>query len=97
MNYKPYGSRVVGKVIKASEPKSAGGLILIQNPEVDSLAKVEVVAVGRGYFTQQGIKIDMETQVGDIVYVPKTAIGLPKIEGDEYVVFQESDIFVGVN
>jgi co-chaperonin GroES (HSP10) len=96
MNYRPYGNRVVGKVIKSGEAKSPAGLILVQSQEPEQVVKVEVVGVGRGYFTQQGVLVEMETKVGDIVYVPKTAIGLPKIDGDDYVVFQESDIFVGL-
>jgi len=105
MKYKPFGNRVVAKITKdTSEKKTAGGLLyLAPNADPHNYDEMEIVAVGRGYPTQTGTIVPMESQVGDIVYVSKNAwLPLPAsespelAENEEYGVFQESEIIVKV-
>jgi chaperonin GroES len=99
MNYKPFGNRVVGKLKKSVEKKTESGLYIPLTSETERYDEVEIVAVGRGYVTQQGNIVEMESKVGDVVLIMKNSgLPLPKKGNDEldaneeYVVFQESDI-----
>lgn len=99
MKYKPRGNRIIGKIKHETEKKSESGLIhLPANSETEKYDEIKIVAVGRGYITQNGTIAPMESKVGDIVLVAKNgSMPLPTKdtdlgENEEYVVFQESDI-----
>lgn len=100
MVYQPLGQRIVGILPKQKE-KKVGSIYIAGATELDKYDEINVVEVGRGYISQSGAVVPMQTKVGDKVLVAKgTALTLPII-GDEvfdidneYVVFQESDIIV---
>lgn len=103
MNYSPLSNRVVGKMKVKGEKKLASGIIVPVGAQEqdDPYTEIEVVAVGRGYVSQSGQLVPMETKVGDTVVLIKMqpfilpTEGNPELaENERYVVFQESDIFV---
>jgi len=91
MNEIPLGDRIIVKVIESADTKTSGGIILSALSHTRQTG--EVVAVGGGLFTQTGDKIPMTLSVGDIVtFTPETGTPM-KIEGEEYKLFRESDMF----
>lgn len=88
---KPLGDRVVVKPA-AAEEKTAGGIIL---PDTAKEKPVEgnVVAVGPGKVAEDGKTIKMEVKVGDRVLYGKYSGTEVTINGEEYLIMRESDIF----
>ncbi len=88
---KPLGDRVVVKPA-AAEEKTAGGIIL---PDTVKEKPVEgnVVAVGPGRVADDGKAIKMEVKVGDKVLYGKYSGTEVTINGEEYLIMRESDIF----
>ena len=91
MKMKPLADRVVIKPSPADE-KTKGGIIL---PDTAKEKPVEgvVVAVGPGKITDDGKKISPEVKVGDKVLYGKYSGTEVTIEGDEYLIMREADIF----
>ena len=88
---KPLGDRVVVKPA-AAEEKTAGGIIL---PDTAKEKPVEgtIVAAGAGRVADDGKVIKMEVKVGDKVLYGKYSGTEVTINGEEYLIMRESDIF----
>lgn len=87
---KPLADRVIVKPLKAEE-KTKGGIIL---PDTAKEKPMEgtVVAAGPGA-REDGKLIDLTVKVGDTVLYGKYAGTEIKIEGEEYLIMRENDIF----
>ncbi|MCS7053830.1 MAG: co-chaperone GroES [Ignavibacterium sp.] len=92
---KPLADRVIVKPSEAEE-KTAGGIIL---PDTAKEKPIEgtVVAVGPGKVGDDGKLIKMEVKVGDRVLYGKYSGTEVTIDGEEYLIMRESDIFGIVN
>jgi len=88
---KPLSDRIVVKPMEA-EDKTKGGIIL---PDTAKEKPVEgtVVAAGPGRKTDDGKVIAMDIKVGDTVLYGKYSGTEVTIEGEEYLIMRESDIF----
>lgn len=88
---KPLGDRVVVKPALAEE-KTAGGIIL---PDTAKEKPVEgtIVAAGPGKVADDGKVIKMEVKVGDKVLYGKYSGTEVTINGEEYLIMRESDVF----
>ncbi len=91
MKIKPLGDRVVIKPAEAEE-RTKGGIILPDTAKEKPVVG-EVVAVGPGKVADDGTKIVMEVKVGDKVLYGKYSGTEVSIEGDEYLIMREADIF----
>ncbi|MDQ7816787.1 MAG: co-chaperone GroES [Melioribacteraceae bacterium] len=87
----PLQDRVIVKP-KEAEETTKGGIIL---PDTAKEKPVEgtIVAVGSGKVTDDGKVIALSLKVGDIVLYGKYSGTEVKIEGDEYLIMRESDIY----
>ncbi|GBD86210.1 10 kDa chaperonin [bacterium BMS3Abin03] len=88
---KPLSDRIVVKPMEA-EDKTKGGIIL---PDTAKEKPVEgtVVAAGPGRKNDEGKVIPMDIKVGDTVLYGKYSGTEVTIEGEEYLIMRESDIF----
>ena len=88
---KPLGDRVVIKP-SAAEEKTAGGIIL---PDTVKEKPVEgtIVAAGPGKVADDGKLVKLEVKVGDKVLYGKYSGTEVTINGEEYLIMRESDIF----
>jgi chaperonin GroES len=88
---KPLADRVIVKP-KEAEETTKGGIIL---PDTVKEKPVEgsIVAVGAGKVTDDGKLIAMSVKVGDVVLYGKYSGQEVKIDGDEYLIMRESDIY----
>jgi len=91
MKLKPLADRVVIKPSPAEE-KTKGGIILPDTAKEKPVVG-EVVAVGPGKVTEDGKKVVPEVKVGDKVLYGKYSGTEVTIEGDEYLIMREADIF----
>jgi chaperonin GroES len=91
MKMKPLADRVVIKPSPAEE-KSKGGIILPDTAKEKPVVG-EVVATGPGKVADDGKKIPMEVKVGDKVLYGKYSGTEVTVEGEEYLIMREADIF----
>lgn len=91
MTIKPLGDRVVIKPSPAEE-KTKGGIILPDTAK-EKPVQGEIVAVGPGRVSDDGKKIPMEVKKGDTVLYGKYSGTEVTIDGEEYLIMRESDIF----
>ena len=87
---KPLGDRVIVKP-KEAEETTKGGIIL---PDTAKEKPIEgsIVAVGPGKY-EDGKLVDMTVKVGDTVLYGKYGGTEITIEGEEYLIMRESDIY----
>jgi chaperonin GroES len=90
INMTPLGDRVIIKPIP-SEEKTRGGVILPDTAK-EKPQKGEIIAVGKGKYTDDGKFIEMEVKPGDKVLYGKYAGTEIKYEGDEYLIVKQSEI-----
>lgn len=91
MKMKPLADRVVIKPSPADE-KTKGGIILPDTAKEKPVIG-EVVAVGPGKITDEGKTIAPEVKVGDKVLYGKYSGTEVTIDGDEYLIMREADVF----
>ena len=93
MNLKPFGDRVVIKMVEVEETTKSGIVLPGNAKEKPQLA--EVVAVGPGGICE-GKEITMYVNVGDKVIINKYAGTEVKLDGVEYTVVKQSDVLAKV-
>ena len=91
MKMKPLADRVVIKPSPADE-KTKGGIILPDTAK-EKPVMGEVVAVGPGKVADDGTKIAPEVKVGDKVLYGKYSGTEVTIDGEEYLIMREADVF----
>jgi len=94
MNIKPLADRVIIKP-SASDEKTKGGLYVPDTAKEKPVVG-EVVAVGPGKVSEDGKKIVPEVKVGDKVLYGKYSGTEVTVEGEEYLIMREADIFAVV-
>lgn len=91
MKIKPLADRVVIKPALAEE-KTKGGIILPDTAKEKPVIG-EVVAVGPGKISDEGKLLAPEVKVGDKVLYGKYSGTEVTVDGDEYLIMREADIF----
>ncbi|MBE0644770.1 MAG: co-chaperone GroES [Bacteroidetes bacterium] len=91
MNLKPLADRVIVRALEAEE-KTAGGLYIPDSAK-EKPQQGEVVAVGPGRTGEDGKTIAMEVKVGDKVLYGKYSGTEVSVEGTDYLIMRENDIF----
>ena len=94
MKIKPLADRVVIKPAPAEE-KTKGGIILPDTAKEKPVLG-EVVAAGPGRKGEDGKIIPLEVKVGDKVLYGKYSGTEVTLDGQEYLIMRESDIFAVV-
>lgn len=91
INLKPLADRVIVKPAEALEV-SKGGIIL---PDTAKEKPIEgtIVAVGPGKVGDDGKVVKLEVKVGDKVLYGKYSGTEVQVEGVDYLIMRESDIF----
>ncbi len=91
MQVKPLADRVVIKPVEEQETKKGG--IIIPDTAKEKPMQGEVVEVGPGRTSEEGTRMPMEVKKGDRVLYGKYSGTEVSIDGDEYLIMRESDIF----
>jgi len=91
MKVQPLGDRVLVKPREEKEVKKGG--IIIPDTAKEKPQEGEVIAVGKGKITEGGKLIPLDVKPGDKVLYGKYSGTEVKIDGKEYVVMHQEDIF----
>ncbi len=91
MNLKPLADRILVKPSPAEEKTKSG--IIIPDTAKEKPMQGEVIAVGKGRVTEDGKLIPMELKVGDKVLYGKYSGTEVTIDGEEYLIMRESDVY----
>jgi len=91
MNIKPLGDRVLVKPIEESEQVRGG--IIIPDTAKEKPQQGEVKAVGPGKRGEDGTVWPMNVAVGQVVLYGKYAGTEVKIDGEDYLIMSEGDIY----
>ncbi len=95
MNIKPLADRVVVKAIEEQEVSKSG--IIIPDTAKEKPMEGEIIEVGSGRLSDDGKLVDLEVKKGDRVLYGKYSGTEISIDGDEYLIMRESDIFAVVS
>lgn len=88
---KPLNDKVIIKPVEENE-KTKFGIVLPDTAEKEKPEKGEVIAVGPGKLLENGQRSVMSVKVGDLVLFKKYSPDEIKIDQEEYLVIDESDI-----
>jgi chaperonin GroES len=86
----PLGDRVVVKRA-AAEKKTAGGIVL-PDSATDKPQRGEVLAVGEGHVKNNGHRVALTVEPGDLVVFSAYAGDEFKVADETYLLMRESDI-----
>ena len=90
---RPTGSRVVVKKPTRQERTDSGIILPDTVEEGQQTAQGEVVAVGPGRISNSGDTVPMNVSEGDIVIFGQYGGNEIKLDGEEYLILCEKDIF----
>ena len=95
MQVKTLADRVIEKAFEEQEMKKGG--IIIPDTAKEKPMEGEIIEIGPGRTTEEGKKIDLEVKKGDRVLYGKYSGTEVSIEGTEYLIMRESDIYAIIN
>ncbi len=91
MQVRPLADRVVVRPVEESETMKGG--IIIPDTAKEKPMQGEIIEVGAGRITEDGKNVAMEVKKGDRVLYGKYSGTEVSLDGDEYLIMRESDIF----
>jgi chaperonin GroES len=89
MRLKPLHNHVI---VKPIQEETKGGIILPETADKEKPEKGEVIAVGPGKLTETGQRIPIDVKVGDKVVFKKYSPDEIKVDNEEYLVLEDTDI-----
>ena len=92
MKVKPLQDRLVIKPVD-EELKTSGGIIVPDTATKEKPVRGKVIAVGAGKLDKDGKRLPLDVKVGDEVMYGKYAGTELSVEGNDYLIMRESDIF----
>ena len=91
MHVKPLADRVVVRPLEAEEVKKGG--IIIPDTAKEKPMEGEIIEVDTGRKTDEGTVLTPEVKKGDRILYSKYSGTEVEIDGEEYLIMRESDIF----
>jgi chaperonin GroES len=89
--FRPLGDRILVEPM-AAETKTKGGII-IPDTAGEKPTRGKVVAVGPGARAEDGRLMQLDVKVGDVVLYGKWSGTEVKLDGKDFVIIKESDVF----
>lgn len=96
LKIKPLGDRVVVEPQDKGEETFAGGALVLPETAKEKPQQGTIVAVGPGKKDEDGDRIQMDVEEGDIVLYAKYAGTQIKLDGKELLILKESDILATI-
>ncbi len=95
MQIKPLYDRVVVRPFEEQEVKKGG--IIIPDTAKEKPMEGEIMEVGSGRVTEEGKKMSLEVKKGDRILYGKYSGTEVTVNGEEFLIMRESDIFAIIN
>tara|TARA_Y100001963_G_scaffold21322_1_gene27525 strand:- start:109 stop:417 length:309 start_codon:yes stop_codon:yes gene_type:complete len=92
---KPLGDRVV--LLPVDEGEQQYGSIIVPDMGKEKPEMGEILAVGEGRVTNDGMIIKNQLKEGQIVMVPKFGAQTVVVEGETYIIASENDVLGIIN
>ena len=92
LKLRPLGDRLVVERLEKEEQVSPGGII-IPDTAKEKPTQGLVIAVGPGKRNKEGIRVPLDVKEGDRIVFGKWGGTEIKIEGKEYLLLKEEDIY----
>jgi chaperonin GroES len=91
MKIRPLQDRILVQRVKEDE-KTKGGIII---PDTAKEKPIEgtVIAAGNGKLSENGKRVALDVKKGDRILFGKYSGTEVKIEGEEYLIMREDDVF----
>ena len=90
MKVHPIQDRILVKRLDAEE-KTAGGIIIPDSAK-EKPQQAEVIAVGKGKWSEDGKRLEPSVKKGDRVLFSKYSGSEVTLDGDEHLIIREDDI-----
>jgi chaperonin GroES len=90
LNIRPLRDRLI--VRRADEEEKSAGGIIIPDSAKEKPQEAEVVAIGSGRVDETGKVVPLDVKVGDRVLFSKYSGTDIKINNEDYLILQESDV-----
>ena len=94
MNIRPLADKVLVERVEA-ESKTAGGIVLPDTAK-EKPKRGKVVAVGSGKLLEDGKRSELQIKKGDEIIFTSYAGTEVKVDGEEYMIMDQSDILAVV-
>ena len=91
MNVRPLSDRILVKRMEEEETTKGG--IIIPDTAKEKPQQGKVVAIGEGKLLDNGARIKPAVKVGEVVLFGKYSGTEIKLDGQEYLILREDDIF----
>ena len=91
MNVRPLRDRLVVKRVEETEQRVGG--IIIPDSAKEKPQQGKVVAAGRGRLGDDGKVIDLDVKAGDLILFGKYSGTEIKLDGEEYLILREDEVF----
>ncbi|SUO95924.1 co-chaperone GroES [Suttonella ornithocola] len=91
MNLRPLHDRVIVK--RQEEEKTTAGGIVLPGSAAEKPSQGEVIAVGEGKVLENGTKQAMNVKAGDKILFGKYSGSEVKVDGEDYIIMREDEIF----
>jgi chaperonin GroES len=91
MKLRPLQDRILVQRVKEEE-KTKGGII-IPDTATEKPIEGKVIAAGNGKLSEEGKRVALEVKKGDRILFGKYSGTEVKIEGEEYLIMREDDVF----
>ena len=95
MGFKPLHDRVAVRRL-GEEDKTAGGIIIPDTAQ-EKPSEGKIVAVGPGARDKDGNLVPLELKVGDTILFGKWSGTEARIDGEELLIMQETDVMGIIN
>ena len=95
MGFKPLHDRVLVRRL-GEEDKTAGGIIIPDTAQ-EKPSEGKIVAVGPGTRDKDGNLVTLDLKVGDTILFGKWSGTEARIDGEELLIMQESDVMGIIN
>ena len=92
MKFQPLGDHILVE-LEVKEEKTASGIFLPDTAKKEKPQTGKVIAVGKGKVAENGKLIPMEVKAGDEVMFAKYIGAELKMNGIEYLVISERDVY----
>ena len=91
MKFKPLGDRVLVKPLEAKE-QTKGGIVLPETAK-EKPQEGKIIAIGEGKKMEEGKTMPLSLKVGDKILYGKYSGTEITIDGEEYLIVREDDVF----